>query len=300
MLAIYNNFSLGILIVVKRRRVIFLHLSHLRRTIKKSAIALLFMVVFALMLLNKTDNALIEKTSVTVEEIVTPITKVLVLPATTVLDLYDYLRSLQKIDRENQELREENRNLIIANAQNKALAIENKLLADMLNYIGLPEAEFVTAKVVSQEGTPFAYSLTVYLGDYGKVNKGQVALSDKGVIGRVEAVGKRYAKIALLNNINSKISVMAENTRVRGMLVGKNDILPELKFLPLGADVKVGDKIVTSGIGGVFPVGLPVGKVSSVEKGVVTVMPAHDLSRLEYVMIVNYGLPDPADVFGEE
>ena len=286
--------------MVRRRRVIFLHLSHLRRTIKKSAIALLFVVVFVLMLLNKTDTALIEKTSMTVEELVAPITKVFVFPATAVLNMYDYLRSLQKIDNENQELRDENRRLIIANAQNKALAIENKMLSDMLNYIGLPQTDFVTVKVVSQEGSPFAHSLTVYLGNYDKVKKGQVALSDKGVIGRVESVGKKYAKIALLNNINSKISVMTEKTRVRGMLVGKNDVLPELKFLPLGADIKVGDEIITSGIGGVFPVGLPIGKVADINGAGIKVMPAHDLSRLEYVMIVDYGLPDPADVFDEE
>ncbi len=286
--------------MVRRRRVIFLHLSHLRRTIKKSAIALLFVVVFVLMLLNKTDTALIEKTSMTVEELVAPITKVFVFPATAVLNMYDYLRSLQKIDNENQELRDENRRLIIANAQNKALAIENKMLSDMLNYIGLPQTDFVTVKVVSQEGSPFAHSLTVYLGNYDKVKKGQVALSDKGVIGRVESVGKRYAKIALLNNINSKISVMTEKTRVRGMLVGKNDVLPELKFLPLGADIKVGDEIITSGIGGVFPVGLPIGKVADINNAGIKIMPAHDLSRLEYVMIVDYGLPDPADVFDEE
>lgn len=286
--------------MVRRRRVIFLHLSHLRRTIKKSAIALLFIVVFALMLLNKTDTALIEKTSMTVEEIVAPVTKIFVFPATAVLNMYDYLRSLQKIDNENQELRDENRRLIIANAQNRALVTENKMLADMLNYIGLPQTEFVTVKVISQEGNPFAHSLTVYLGDSDKVKKGQVALSDKGVIGRVEAVGKKYAKIALLNNINSKISVMTEGTRVRGMLVGKNDILPELKFLPLGVDIKVGDEIITSGIGGVFPVGLPIGKVLSINNSTIKVMPAHDLSRLEYVMIADYGLPDPADAFVEE
>lgn len=286
--------------MVKKRRVIFLHLSHLRRTIKKSAIALLFVIVFAFMLLNKTDNVLMEKTSVTVEEIVAPITKILVLPATTVLDIYDYLRSLQKIDKENQELREENRRLIIANSKNKALTTENKMLAAMLHYVVPPEADFVTVKVVAQEGNPFAHSLTVYLGDGAKVKKGQIALSDKGVIGRVEAVGRRYAKIALLNNINSRISVVIEGSRVRGMLVGQNDVLPELRFLPLGVDVKVGDVVVTSGIGGVFPVGLPVGKVAVVNNRGIKVKPEHDLSRLEYVMIVDYKLPDPVDdIYGE-
>ena len=286
--------------MVKKRRVIFLHLSHLRRTIKKSAIVLLFIFVFVFMLLNKTDNVLMEKTSVTVEGIVAPITKILVMPATTVLNIYDYLRSLQKIDKENQELREENRRLIMANSKNKALVAENKMLAAMLNYVVPPEADFITVKVVAQEGNPFAHSLTVYLGEDAKVRKGQVVLSDRGVIGRVEAVGSKYAKIALLNNINSKISVLIEDSRVRGMLVGQNDILPELRFLPLGADIKVGDVVITSGIGGVFPVGLPVGKVVEVGQRGIKVKPEHDVSRLEYVMIVDYKLPDPVDdIYGE-
>ncbi len=272
-----------------------MHLSRLRRTIKKSAIAVLFVLVFVFMLLNKTNNALIEKTSTTAEEIVTPITEILVMPASMLLNGYDYLRSLRKIDLENQALREENHKLIIANAKNRALEVENKILSDMLNYVVPPKADFITAKVVAQEGTAFAHSLTVYVGENNHVEKGQVAISDKGVVGRVEDVGSRYAKIALINNINSKISVMIESSRVRGMMVGQNDIWPEMVFLPLDAELKVGDKVITSGIGGVFPVGLPVGKIASVSKSGAKIEPANNLSRLEYVMIVDYKLPDPAD-----
>ena len=65
--------------MAKKRRVMFLQLSHLRRTIKKSAIALLFIMVFAFMLLNKANNALIEKTSTTAGEIITPITEILIM-----------------------------------------------------------------------------------------------------------------------------------------------------------------------------------------------------------------------------
>ena len=285
---------------MRRRRVLFLHLSRLRRTIKKSAIAVLFVLVFVFMLLNKTNNALIEKTSTTAEEIVTPITEILVMPASMLLNGYDYLRSLRKIDLENQALREENHKLIIANAKNRALEIENKILANLLNYVVPPKADFITAKVVAQEGTAFAHSLTVYVGDNNRVEKGQVAISDKGVVGRVEDVGSRYAKIALINNINSKISVMIENSRVRGMMVGQNDIWPDLVFLPLDADLKIGDRVITSGIGGVFPVGLPVGKIASISKSGAKIEPANNLSRLEYVMIVDYKLPDPANELYED
>ncbi len=273
---------------------------HLRRTIKKFAIALLFVVVFVFMLLNKTNNTLIEKTSTTAEEIVAPVTELLVFPANLVLSGYEYLRSLHKIDTENKALREENRRLIIANAKNRALEIENKILAELLNYEVPSEAEFITAKVVAQEGTSFAHSLTVYINDNSRVKKGQVAISDKGVVGRVEEVGTHYAKIALINSINSKISVMLEKSRVRGIMIGKNDIWPELVFLPRDAEIFVGEKVITSGIGGVFPVGLPVGAIAAIDESGIKIKPANSLSRLEYVMIVDYKLPDPAhELYGE-
>ena len=281
--------------MVGKRRILFWHLSRLRRTIKKFAIVLLFMVVFVFMLLNKTNEELIEKTSTTFEVLVAPITKVVFFPATMVLNGYEYLRSLHKMDEENKALREENRELIIANSRNKALEIENKILADLLNYKMPPKAEFVTAKVIAQEGTAFAHSITVYLGENSQVSKGQVVISDKGVIGRVEEVGARYAKIAMINNINSRISVTVESSRVRGIMVGRNDVWPELIFLPHDAEVKLGDKIVTSGVGGVFPSGLPVGVVAEINKRKIRIKPAGSLSKLEYVMIVDYKLPDPSD-----
>ncbi len=286
--------------MVRKHRVIFLQFSHLRRTVKKFAIALLFVMVFVFMLLNKTNNVLIEKTSTTASEIVTPVTEILVLPASLLLDSYDYLRSLSKIDRENQILKDENRRLIIANAKNRALEIENRILSEMLNYEVPPEADFVTAKVVAAEGTAFAHSLTVYIGNNKNISKGQVALSDKGVVGRVESVGKKYAKIAMINNINSKISVMIEGSRTRGMMVGQNSAWPHLVFLPLDAKIAIGDKVVTSGIGGVFPVGLPVGTVESIDKNNIEIKPANNLSRIEYVMIVDYKLPDPAKELYED
>lgn len=285
--------------MVRKRRVIFLHFNHLRRTVKKFAIVLLFVVVFAFMLLNKTNNALIEKTSTTAGEVIAPITEILVLPASLMLDGYDYLRSLRKIDEENQALRAENRRLIMANAKNRALEIENRILSEMLNYIAPPEADFVTAKVVAEEGTAFAHSLTIYVGSGRKVSKGQVVISDKGVVGRVEEAGVHYAKIAMINNINSRISVMIEESRIRGMMVGQNDVWPELVFLPLDAKINVGDKVITSGIGGVFPAGLPVGTVASIDKSGIKIKPANDLSRLEYVMIMDYKLPDPTEEFYE-
>ena len=131
--------------------------------------------------------------------------------------------------------------------------------------------------------------MVAYVGD-SKVEKGQVVLSDKGLVGRVDKVGSNYTKIILITDINSKIPVVVENTRVRGILSGDNTNTPKMIFIPLDADVKVGDRIVTSGVAGVFPSGLPIGKVIRVTKNEIMVKPFSDLEQLEYVKIVNYNV----------
>lgn len=132
------------------------------------------------------------------------------MPAAVLVKGYEYLRSLRKIDLENRALREENRRLTIANAESRALLVENVLLRQLLNYTPPPEASFVTAKVVAEEGGAFAHAITVYTAGSPVVRKGQVVVGNKGVIGRVEKTGADYAKIFLVNDINSKIPVMTE------------------------------------------------------------------------------------------
>ena len=117
-------------------------------------------------------------------------------------------------------------------------------------------------------------------------------MSDKGVVGRVDKVGNMYSKILLITDINSKIPVMVERTRVRGILSGDNTATPRMVFIPLSAELTVGDRVVTSGVAGVFPPGLPVGKISSVEKNNVKIKPFTNLERLEYIKIIDYKLND--------
>lgn len=273
---------------MKRRRSLFIHLSYIRILAKKFAIVLLFISAFVLMLLNKTETLIVEKTSSVATDMVSPLVDVLVVPARAVAGVYDYFRELKEVYKDNQALREENKKLLDLYDKTRVLEIENKLLSNLLNYVAPPEAKYITARVIAEEGDAFSHSLIAYTG--GNVKKGQVALSERGVIGRVDQVGQMYSKIILITDINSKIPVMVERTRVRGILSGDNTPQPKMVFIPLDAELNVGDRIVTSGVAGVFPSGLPVGKIVSVEKNNVKVKPFNNLDRLEYVRIVDYGL----------
>lgn len=275
---------------MKYRRSLFVHLSHIRILAKKFAIVLLFISAFAFMLLNKTDTFLVEKTSSVATDIVSPLIDVLVIPARSIASAYDYFRELKQIHQDNRQLRDENKKLLALYDAMRVLEVENRLLSGLLNYTPPPEAKFLTARIIAEEGDAFSHSVIVYTGAHQGVRKGQVALGERGVIGRVDKVGNLYSKVILITDINSKIPVVVERTRVRGILSGDNTIMPKLVFLPLSAEVNVGDRIVTSGVAGVFPAGLPIGRVSSVEKNNVEVKPYNDLGRTEYVRIVDYGL----------
>ena len=99
----------------------------------------------------------------------------------------------------------------------------------------------------------------------------------------------------LVTDINSKIPVVIERTRVRGILSGNNTETPSLIFTRSAADIQEGDVVVTSGVGGMFPAGLPIGFVSSIKNGDIAVETMADISRIEYVRIVDYGLSTEDD-----
>lgn len=275
---------------MKRRRSLFIHLSYIRILAKKFAIVILFLTAFALMLLNKTESVVLEKTSSLATDVISPVVDLLVVPARMVVGVYDYFAEIKEVYKDNQDLREENKKLLGLYDKMKVLEVENRLLANLLNYVTPPEAKYVTARIIAEEGDAFSHSVIAYTGDSDKIKKGQVVLSDRGVVGRVDKVGNMYSKILLITDINSRIPVMVEKNRVRGILAGDNTSVPQMVFIPLDAELDVGDRIITSGVAGVFPSGLPVGQISSIEKNKVTVKPYSNLNSLEYVRIVDYGL----------
>lgn len=276
---------------MKRRRSLVLHFNHIRLLAKKFVLVFLFLVAFALMLLNKADNVIVDKTSGIATDIAATVLDVLVLPARLLADGYDFVKNIGSIYSDNRRLRDENQKLNVIYNRYRSLEVENKILGSLLNYITPPKVDFVTVKVVAEENSAFAHSMVAYIGD-AKVKRGQVALSDKGVVGRVDKFGNSYAKIILVTDINSKIPVMVEDTRVRGILSGDNTNNPKMIFIPLDAEITVGDRIVTSGVVGVFPAGLPVGKVVSIDKNTITVKPFSSLEQLEYIKLVDYNVDD--------
>jgi rod shape-determining protein MreC len=148
----------------------------------------------------------------------------------------------------------------------------------------------VTAPVIANSGGAFVRMILINAGSDDHVARGEAAITGEGLVGRLTEVGARASRVLLITDLNSRIPVTIESTHVPAVLAGDNSERPRLMYLPSADTAKVGDRIVTSGEGGVFPPGLPVGVVSVIDATGPRVEPYVELSQLGYVLVVDYGL----------
>jgi len=129
------------------------------------------------------------------------------------------------------------------------------------------------------------------------MRKGMAVVSPTGVVGQVVAVTPWSSKVLLVTDPSSGVDVLVQRTRSRGIVSGSLDDGPIMKYVQRSEDIQEGDRLVTSGLGGVFPKGLFVGTVDEVRKtsfGMfqhVGVSLAVDLSRIEEVLVVSSTTP---------
>ena len=268
--------------------------NHLAAPIKSLAQRFAFMALllaaFALMMLGRVDAALMERVRTRITDVVAPILDLVSQPIKSLNMTVGQVREIYQVLEENAELREQNARLLQWQATARRLEAENIALHSLLNFVPGPEASVITARVIADTGGAFAHSLVLNAGSRNNVRKGQAAVTGDGLVGRIAGVGTRSSRLLLITDLNSRIPVLVESVRTRAILAGNNSDQPRLLHLPSGATVGRGDRIVTSGHGGAFPVGLPVGVVASVNENGIGIQPFVTRNRLEYVRVLDYGL----------
>ena len=255
---------------------------------QRVVLATLIAAAFGIMLLGKAETVLFEKLRAGVVDFVAPIMNAMARPAATVADTIEGINELGRLREENARLRAQTERLLHWQAAGLRLAHENDRLRQLMRFAPEPGVEHIGARVVGDSGGVFVRSVIVVAGARDGVAKGQAAVTGDGLIGRVVAAGDRSARVLLLTDLNSRIPVMFEETRERAILAGDNTASPKIAFLRQNARVNTGDRIVTSGHGGVLPPGLPVGMVTSVAGEAVQVRPFAELDRLEFVRVIAY------------
>ena len=261
-----------------------------REALGRLTLPVLIAAAFGLMLLGKADALLAERARMAVADTLAPIYGALAAPIATARTGIANARLAIGVFAENARLREENERLRKWQAVAMALDAENAMLKAQLHWLPDPPASYVTARVVADAGGIYARAVLLSLGPNHRVVKGQIALDDRGLVGRVTEVGARSARVLLITDINSRIPVILENSRARAILVGTNGPRPRLMYWPEGVQPAEGERVVTSAEAGAFPAGLPVGTVRYGAGNIAEVQPDARLDRLEIVRLFDYGL----------
>jgi len=196
-------------------------------------------------------------------------------------------------------VKEENKSLLerVALLENKVhllqeKAVENERLRALLHFQENRPFALLPASVVGKDFNSWSRTLVINQGSQSGVETGMAVVRPEGVVGRILTTSNHFALVQLILDSNSDIPAILERTRAEGIVSGKITNRCRIKYLNRLADVVVGDRVLSSGLGGIYPKGLIIGAVHSVHKkkyGLfqeVIITPAVDFAKTEEVFVV--------------
>jgi rod shape-determining protein MreC len=255
----------------------------------------LVVAAFGLMLIGKIDAVIVDQVRAQVINAAAPILGALSRPIQTATNILNGANAAIDMRAENERLREENARLLQWQTVARKLQADNTALSKLLQVVPEAQASYISARVIATARGTYGNSIVLNAGSVHGVRKGQAVLGDSGFVGRIADVSSHASRVLLLTDVSSRVPVMLESTRARALLVGANVNRPRLVFVTPGTKIAPSERIVTSGDGGAFPPGLPVGVVATVADNAIEVQLFADYDRLEYVRIGDYGLDGLVD-----
>ncbi|OGQ99838.1 MAG: rod shape-determining protein MreC [Deltaproteobacteria bacterium RIFOXYD12_FULL_55_16] len=199
--------------------------------------------------------------------------------------------ALINVREENARLREELRKNKAVNNEYREAVATNVRLAKLLEMKETLPPPTLTAEIIGVDPSQWFKTIIINRGSSDGVQTGMPVVTVEGVVGQVTNTSPHFAKILLAIDPNSALDGLVQKTRVQGIIKGGGAGF-HMEYVLKNNEVEKGDLIVTSGIGGIFPKGVPIGTVSKVEKAgrgmfqVIEIEPAVDFSQLEHLIIV--------------
>ena len=237
--------------------------------------------------------------------IVYPLQRIATAPASIAQRMGEFFVTHSSLREDNARLTRENFENGALLQQLEALRAENAQLRELLAARSRPDVELVAAEVLYAARDPFTRKVIIDRGSQNDVRPGQAVIDNRGVVGQVTRVYPWVAEVTLITDKGQLVPVQNLRNGLRAILAGTgNDGAPELRFIPLNADFQNGDRLVTSGIDGVYPPGLPVAQVTHIERSAaqlfarITCVPLGGIASYAHVLIVRGQRdvpPPPAD-----
>lgn len=210
-----------------------------------------------------------------------------------------YLEKAPEYEKQIEQLKKENNALEIENKSREEYIKENKRLKELLDLKeGLSDYETVTARAVSYEPNSWYDTFMIDKGSSDNIKKGNVVITDMGVAGKITEIGSNWARVSTVLNTSESVGVKLSRTNDVGVVSGDAGLAKDkqcrLEYLSNDKNLIKGDILVTSGLGGVYPAGLMIGRVVEIKKdsagnleyGVVE--PGTDFSSIYEVIVITY------------
>lgn len=183
-------------------------------------------------------------------------------------------------------LKEENEKLKWQLQALNPLQHENAVLRQSLHIAAFEKHGYLTARILANPYDGIHHFFLIAAGQKEGLEKDQAVIVHEGVVGRLEKVGRHVARVLLLNDASSRIPVMTTTSEQKAILAGDGGFLPALVYVGDIRKVQKGEQVVTSGLGGIFPSGLPVGIVDEITNGKIRVRPYVPIHNLEWVHVL--------------
>lgn len=194
--------------------------------------------------------------------------------------------------KENDRLKEELDRLLKEKNQLQETVLRQDRLLRLTGDRPGPQRPSVVATVIGRDATQWSKVVVIDKGTQHAVREKLPVITDAGVLGHIIESGPFTSKVLLITDSRSSVDALFQDSRVQGIVVGAGEKWCQMKYVAKSAEVKVGDRVVSSGLGGIFPKGIPIGWVTEVarsDQGLfqsIRLKPGADIERLEEVMIL--------------
>lgn len=254
--------------------------------VRRLLVGVLVLVLLAVFLVWRIDSPRMERLRMAAIDAVVPSFAPLMAPVTALSQLAADFQSYQQLAAQNQDLRRELQQMKAWKEAALQLEQQNAKLIDLNNVRLDPKLTFVTGVVITDSGSPFRQSVLINVGSRDGIVDGWPTMDGIGLVGRIAGVGRSTSRVLLLTDTSSRIPVTILPSGQKAILAGDNTLTPPIEFLEDRAVVRPGDRVVSSGDGGVFPADLLVGQVALGTDGRLRVRLAADYQRLEFLRVL--------------
>lgn len=254
--------------------------------VRRLLVGLLVLFMLGTFLIWRIDNPRVERFRMMVIDAVVPSFDWAMAPVTGIVHLLSDFQSYQRLAQQNVDLRRELQDMKSWREAAIQLDQENARLRDLINVQLDPQLTRITGVVMADSGSPFRQSVLLNVGARDGILDGWPAMDGIGLVGRISGVGEVTSRVILLTDTSSQIAVTIQPSGQRAILSGDNTINPLLQFIEDPDLVKPGDRVVTSGDGGVFPADLLVGQLARGTDGRMRTRLSADLERLEFLRVL--------------